>query len=143
MNELERVLEEWAKAWAAHDIDKLLTLFADDCHYEDVALGMVSRGKQELRSFAEQTLAAVPDFALELRSRFVCGDRGAMEWEMSGTHKADVPGIPSTGKRFSAIRAVTIVEFRGNKIHRNVDYWDAATVMRQTGVLPAGAVGKS
>jgi hypothetical protein len=44
--------------------------------------------------------------------------------------------MPATGKRFS-IRGVTILELQGDKIRRDSDYWDAATVMRQVGLLPA------
>jgi steroid delta-isomerase-like uncharacterized protein len=91
----------------------------------------------ELRAFAEQTFAIIPDFKLQLTSRFAGGEWGAMEWEMSGTQKIDIPGMPATGKSFSSLRAVTIVEFRAGKIARNTDYWDAATAMRQTGALPA------
>ena len=134
--DLERVLDEWAKAWAAHDAERLVALFTDDCMYEDVTLGEVNRGKAELRAFAAQTFAGVPDFKIELTSRFVGGDRGAIEWVMSGTPKVDHPHMPATGKSFSSLRAVTIIEFRDGKIRRNSDYWDAATAMRQTGVLP-------
>ncbi len=54
---------------------------------------------------------------------------------MSGTHKGDFPGMPATGKRFS-IRGVTIIELQGGKIRRNSDYWDAASMMKQVGLLP-------
>ena len=135
--ELERVLDEWARAWSAHDIEGLVALFTDDCVYEDVALEAVSQGKAELRAFAEQTFATIPDFKLQLMSRFACGNWGAVEWTMSGTQKVDIPGVPATGKSFSSLRAVTIVEFHAGKIRRNTDYWDLATAMRQTGVLPA------
>lgn len=133
---LERVLDEWAAAWKSHDIDRLLRLFTDDCVYEDVALGAVSRGHGELREFAAQTFAILPDFDLQVTSQFISGGRGAIEWIMSGTQAFAVPGFPAEGKRFSGLRAATIVEFRDGEIQRNTDYWDGAAVLRQTGVLP-------
>src|SRR5690348_10249776 len=54
---------------------------------------------------------------------------------MSGTHKGDFPGIPATGKRFSSVRGSTILELEAGKIRRQSDYWDAATFMRQVGLL--------
>src|SRR5215510_9678187 len=39
-----RMFEEWAAAWSHHDIPKLLALCTDDCTYEDVTLGAVTRG---------------------------------------------------------------------------------------------------
>src|SRR5215471_10858060 len=55
---------------------------------------------------------------------------------MSGTHSGDYPGIPATGKRYAAIRGATVVELQGGKIHRSSHYWDAATLMKQVGLLP-------
>lgn len=130
------MLEAWAMAWSSHDTEKLLSLFTDDCIYEDVTFGVINRGKEELRAFADGVFAGIPDFKVDLTMRFAAGTWAAMEWVMSGTHKGDFPGMPATGKRFS-IRGVTILEFQAGKIRRNSDYWDAASVMRQVGLLPS------
>jgi steroid delta-isomerase-like uncharacterized protein len=55
---------------------------------------------------------------------------------MSGTHAGDFPGMPATGKRLS-VRGSTILELEAGKIRRESDYWDAATFMRQVGLLPS------
>ena len=133
---MEKILDDWATAWSSHDPERVIALFTDDCVYEDVTFGAVNRGKAELRAFANGTFAAVPDFKVSLVTRFVAGNRGAMEWTMSGTHKGDFPGLPATGKRFSSIRGATIVELKEGKILRCFDYWDAATLMRLVGLLP-------
>jgi steroid delta-isomerase-like uncharacterized protein len=106
-----RVLDAWATAWSAHDTERVLALFTDDCIYEDVTFGAVCRGAKELRAFADGVFAAVPDFKIELTTRFTAGSFAGMEWVMSGTHQGEFPG--------------------------NADYWDAATVMRQVGLLPS------
>ncbi|MFN2515234.1 MAG: ester cyclase [Pyrinomonadaceae bacterium] len=136
-----QVLEAWAAAWTTHDIEKLVSLFTDDCIYEDVTFGVVNRGKQELRAFAEGVFATVPDFRLELTSRFAADRWAAVEWLMSGTPTADAPPFTATGKGFSAVRAVTIIELEGGKIRRNSDYWDGVIVMKQTGQLPVSGRG--
>jgi steroid delta-isomerase-like uncharacterized protein len=133
--EVERVLDAWATAWSSHETGKVLALFMDDAVYEDVTFGIVNHGKEELRSFADATFAAVPDFTIQLTSRFVAGNWGAIEWVMSGTHKGDFPGLPATGKHFSSIRGATIVEVQGEKIRCNSDYWDSATFTKQVGLL--------
>lgn len=135
-SDVERILDDWATAWSSHDTDKFLALFTDDCIYEDVTFGVVNHGKEELRAFAHGVFTDVPDFKMELTARFVAGPSAGMEWVMSGTHQGNFPGMPATGKRFS-IRGVTIIELQGGKIRRNSDYWDAATMMRQVGLLPA------
>jgi steroid delta-isomerase-like uncharacterized protein len=133
---VERVLDDWATAWSSRDPDKVLSLFTDDCVYEDVTFGAINHGKKELRAFAEGVFAGVPDFKVELKVRFLADTWGGIEWVMSGTHKGDFPGMPATGKRFST-RGVTILELHDGKIRRNSDYWDAAGVMRQVGLLPS------
>jgi len=130
-----RVLDDWATAWSFHDTEKVLSLFTDDCVLEDVTFGVVNRGKKELRAFADGVFAGIPDFKIELTARFSTDAWAGMEWVMSGTHKGDFPGMPATGKRFS-VRGVTILELQGGKIRRDSDYWDAASVMRQVGLLP-------
>ena len=49
----------------------------------------------------------------------------------SGTDK----GMFKTGKKFS-VRGVSILTLKNGKISHNVDYYDAATVMKQLGLLP-------
>ncbi len=83
---VERLLDDWAAAWSSHDTEKFLSLFTDDCIYEDVTFGAVNHGKKELRAYAEDVFTGVPDFKMELKAGFVTGDRGGMEWVMSGTH---------------------------------------------------------
>jgi steroid delta-isomerase-like uncharacterized protein len=131
---VEAVLEEWAAAWSSHDTERLLALFTDDIVYEDVTFGVVTHGKKELRSFAEGAFAAAPDILFKLTNRFISATCAGMEWEMSGTHKGEFPGLPPTGKRFS-VRGATIIELLASKIRRNSDYWDSATFMRQVGLL--------
>lgn len=134
--DIEKTLEAWAADWSSHDIDHLLSLFTDDCIYEDVALGVVNNGKAELKTFADSIFAAFPDFKIELKSRFVSGSWAGMEWVISATHKGDFLGIPATNKSCS-IRGTTIIELQAGKIMRNSDYCDIATFLKQIGLMPS------
>jgi steroid delta-isomerase-like uncharacterized protein len=139
--DLERLLDEWALAWSSIDSSKdperVLSLFVDDCIFEDVTFGLIARGKDELRSFVKRAFAAIPDFKYGFRNRFATSQWAVIEWVMSGTHEGDLPGIPATGKRFSAVRGSTILELEADKIRRESDYWDAVTFMKQLRVLPS------
>src|SRR5205823_6081185 len=88
----EHVLEDWARYWSSHEMDRLLTLFTDDVVYEDVTMGAVNHGKDELRAFGEGFFAGFPDVTFELTSRFTTGAQGGAEWVMRGTHRGDMPG---------------------------------------------------
>src|SRR5260370_27609245 len=72
--ELQRIADDWATAWSSSDSgdpENVLALFTEDCVFEDVTFGVVTRGKEELRSFANRAFAAVPDFRYGLASSFV------------------------------------------------------------------------
>ena len=131
-----RTIECWAAFWSAHDMEHLLPLFTESVLYEDVTLGVANRGIAELRAFGERFFSAFPDVTFELRSSFVNGTGGGAEWVMRGTHKGDLPGLPTTSKRME-IRGASIFEFSGNKIRRCSDYWDMATLLNQLGLAPA------
>ena len=102
----------------------------------NLTFGVVARGKEEIRSFVMRAFAAVPDFKYRVTSRFATKEWAVIEWVMSGTHTGDFPGIPATGKRFSSVRGTTVL-LEAGKIRRESDYWDAATFMKQVGVLPS------
>ena len=131
----EQMLEDFAAAWSQRDVDKILSYYTDDCVYEDVALGRVMRGREEIRTFIEELFRAVPDFRIEHREALVSGEGGAAEWVISGTHTSDLPGLPATGRRFS-IRGASVLELQDGKIRRISDYWDTAAFLRQLGLLP-------
>ena len=133
-------LAEWAAGWSAHDDERVVRLFTENCVYEDVTIGAVNHGKDELRAFAAAIFAAIPDFAIELSSSHAAERWAAMEWTMSGTHAADLPGLPATGKRFS-VRGATVLALAPDGISRCTDYWDKATFAAQVGLdgAPAGA----
>jgi hypothetical protein len=72
--ELQRIADDWATAWSCTDSgdpENVLALFTEECVFEDVTFGVVARGTEELRGFANRAFAAVPDFRYGLASSFV------------------------------------------------------------------------
>ena len=135
--DLEKLIEDWALAWSSPNTpEKLVSLFTDDCVYEDLPLGVVAHGKTELEQFYHLTRSGFPDFKIELTSHFVAGNRAGAEWVMTGTHKGDLPGLPATNKQVS-IRGASAFELQNNKVKRCSDYFDMAAALRQLGFLPA------
>ncbi|MBI3474687.1 MAG: nuclear transport factor 2 family protein [Acidobacteria bacterium] len=119
-------------AWNSHDPAKMLAIFTDDVYYEDVAFGEISHGKAELSKFAASEYDGVPDLELKLVRASIDDGHGTIEWTFTGTDKA----VYKTGKKFT-VRGVSVVDVRGGKISRSLDYYDISTVMRQVGLLPA------
>ena len=127
-----QISEGFIAVWNSHDVEKIVPIFTDDVLYEDVAFGAVSHGSAELRKFAASIFEAVPDVKFELVSSTVERGHGTIEWVFTGTDK----GLYKTGKRFS-VRGVSVIDLREGRISRNLDFYDAAAIMRQVGLLPS------
>jgi steroid delta-isomerase-like uncharacterized protein len=67
---------------------------------------------------------------------FSAGDRVVVRWVGSGTHVAEVNGIPPTGNRIR-VDAITIHRMRDGKIAETWEVWDTLTFLQQVGVVPA------
>ena len=130
----EKMFREYLATWSTHDVEKMASFFTNDCVYENIASGQVYRGRDSLKAWARMSFAMMPDFKVEATSLFASGSWVACEWVMTGTQTGDAPGLPATGKSFK-VRGSTIVELKEGKIHRNADYWDWATLMRQLGAM--------
>jgi steroid delta-isomerase-like uncharacterized protein len=126
------VAESFITVWNSHDVEKVIPVFTNDVLYEDVTFGAVNHGSAELRKFAASIFAAVPDVKFELVNSAVAREHGTIEWVFTGTDH----GLYKTGKRFS-VRGVSVIDLRGGRISRNLDFYDAASIMRQIGLLPS------
>jgi steroid delta-isomerase-like uncharacterized protein len=126
------ISESFIAAWNSHDVEKVIPIFTNDVLYEDVTFGAANHGSAELRKFAASIFEAVPDVKFELVSSTVERGHGTIEWVFTGTDK----GLYMTGKRFS-VRGVSVIDLREGRISRNLDFYDAASIMRQVGLLPS------
>jgi steroid delta-isomerase-like uncharacterized protein len=132
-----QLIEEWAAVWSSPTMmEQLVSLFTDDCVYEDVTMGVVDHGKSEVANFYTLVFGAFPDFKMELTSHFMADNCAGAEWRMTGTHQGNLPGLPATNKPFS-IQGATVFELQDNKFSRCSDYWDMASFLKQIGVMPA------
>jgi ketosteroid isomerase-like protein len=82
---LRRILE----AFNRHDLDAIMSQFADDCVLEfprgpDV-WGRRFVGKDEVRRGLGARLEGIPDVRYVDDEHFACGNRGVSEWTITGT----------------------------------------------------------
>lgn len=66
---------------------------------------------------------------------FSSGDRVVVRWTGSGTHVAEVNGIPATGNKVR-VDAITIHRMKGGKIAESWEVWDTLGFLQQLGVVP-------
>ncbi len=67
--------------WDAH-----FELIAEDCEWEDVPGGLITRGPAELVEDTRSFVAAFPDIHVETLRVIAQGDLVAIEWRGRGTH---------------------------------------------------------
>jgi ketosteroid isomerase-like protein len=88
---LQRVLD----AFNAHDLDTIMSHFAEDCVFESPRgpdrCGRRFVGKDEVRRGLAARFEGIPDVRYTDDDHFVCGDRGVSEWTISGTTVAGEP----------------------------------------------------
>lgn len=129
--EARRIGKAWCDAWNAHDPAAFAQAFTRDVYYEDVTTGVVSHGPTELATYAQSEWEVFPDLRFQCVSTVANDGRGSIEWIGSGTEV----GLYGTHKHVS-VRGASVIEIRGGKIARSIDYYDFATILSQVGQLP-------
>ena len=98
-------------AFNRHDIDAVMTHFADDCVFYTVAgpeaHGTRIEGRAAIARAFEAVWQAMPDAHWAHHSHFVAGDRAVSEWTFSGTD--------ATGMRTEA-QGADLFTIKGGKL---------------------------
>jgi ketosteroid isomerase-like protein len=83
------VLDKVLEAFNRHDLDAIMSYFADDCVFESPRgpdrWGSRFVGKDEVRRGLAARFEGIPDVRYHDGDHFACGHRGASEWTISGT----------------------------------------------------------
>jgi ketosteroid isomerase-like protein len=76
-------------AFNAHDLDEIMSFFADDCVLEtprgDQPWGTRFEGPAAVREGLAQRFRGLPDVHYADDEHWVCGDRGVSRWLLTGT----------------------------------------------------------
>lgn len=96
----EDLLQSFAVAFNAHDVDGIMQYMTDDCVFEASAgphaNGDIFTGQAEVKKAFENVFANFPDAHWGRARHFVSGDRGFSEWIFTGT-KPDGTRVEVTG----------------------------------------------
>lgn len=95
--------ERFAARLNAHDIDGFAALFADDYINNQASAAAPARkelsAKQATVAFFQARLVAMPDLQVTVETQLSQGDKVAVSFVYTGTHKGPYFGIAPTGKR--------------------------------------------
>ena len=112
------VLQEVLDAFNAHDLDLIMSFFADDCVMDmphgPGPGGRLLVGKDEVREGIRSRLDGIPDIHYGDDRHWVCDDRGVSEWTIRGTQR--------NGERIE-VRGCDLFEFVDGKVTRKDAFW--------------------
>jgi ketosteroid isomerase-like protein len=111
-------LEQVLAAFNRHDVDAVMTYFAEDAVLEmprgSDPWGTRLVGKAAVREGLASRFAGIPDVHYSEDRHWVSGNRGTSEWLLTGT--------TTSGDRI-AVRGCDLWEFRDGLIIRKDSYW--------------------
>ena len=116
------MIQAIAAAFDRHDLDAIMSHFADDAVFEAPRgpdpWGKRFVGRDEVRAGFAGRFAGIPDVRYRDDQHFVDGDRGASEWTLSGT--------TTDGQRIE-VRGCDLWTFRDGKVVKKDSFWKIVT----------------
>jgi steroid delta-isomerase-like uncharacterized protein len=93
------LVEEHVRLENEHNLEGVLGTFGETAKYEDEAWGDDYEGRDGVRSFYQQLMAALPDLQIQVKQKHVTDDSVLLEVLIRGTHLGPWRGLPATGRR--------------------------------------------
>jgi steroid delta-isomerase-like uncharacterized protein len=118
--DIRSTLKDLCDAFNAHDLDRIMSLFADDCVLEmprgDRPWGSRFEGKHNVRAALATRFEGLPDVHYGAEEHFVDADAntGMSKWLLTGTRR--------DGTRVE-VRGCDFYTFRDGKVIRKDSYW--------------------
>jgi steroid delta-isomerase-like uncharacterized protein len=114
-----------------HRFDDTLRTF-EHPRYEIVGTGEVYDGAEEVAGYYRASRSAFPDQRNENTVLHAAQDAVIAEFDLVGTHRGELRGIPPTGRSFRC-RMCAVFEFEpeGERIVCERVYFDQGTIARQ------------
>jgi steroid delta-isomerase-like uncharacterized protein len=113
-----RLLESLAEAFNDHDLDRIMSFFAEDCSLDmprgSAPWGTRYVGKAAVRAGLQTRFQMLPDVHYGDARHFATEKIGISEWLVTGT-------LPSGAA--IAVRGCDHYEFRDGKVVRKDSYW--------------------
>jgi steroid delta-isomerase-like uncharacterized protein len=111
-------LKAFLEAFNRHDLDAIMTFFAEDCVFDmprgPEPWGRRYIGREAVREGLASRFTGLPDVHYGDDRHWVCGNRGVSEWLLTGTTQAGIR---------VEVRGVDLLEFENGKIVRKDSYW--------------------
>ncbi|MBI4964699.1 MAG: ester cyclase [Desulfomonile tiedjei] len=118
------------KAYIQHDLDAAAELITRDYCLHDPTRPDFAGGVDAFKRAQKLYLDAISAHDLKINEQIAEGDRVVTRWTVTGTQRADLPGIPNRGCSFK-VGGITISRVSDGHIAEEWQDWDDAGLRRQ------------
>jgi predicted ester cyclase len=91
-----------------------------------------------ITEFFKALVTAVPDTRIDAEDLLVDGDRVAIRFVLTGTHRGELFGVAGTGRALR-VEGITVLRFVDGLVVERWNRLDDVALLTQLGVLPAAA----
>jgi steroid delta-isomerase-like uncharacterized protein len=128
------LVQDFARAFNARDVDALLACFTDGASYTDNFYGE-HRGQAALRAMFERMFREGRDYTWRMDAIVETRESAAAEWTFGYVVTDAVPRSAGRKVRF---RGMSLFELAGGRIARYREYFDTGVALLQLGFTPDG-----
>ncbi len=138
------IVEEHVRLENAHDLEGVLRTFGDSARYDDEPWDAHYQGRDQVRDFYSQLMAALPDLHIEILQCHFADEAILLEVMIRGTQLGPWRGLPATGRRVAIPLCGRYTFTPDDRLAGEKIYYDRATVLHQLGVFhePQTLLGK-
>jgi steroid delta-isomerase-like uncharacterized protein len=118
------------------DVDGYITtLYREDCRFHGFP-APYGDDRDGIARFFRDLVSAVPDAQITATDVVAAGDRVAIRFTLTGTHRGELLGAPATGASLE-VEGMTILRFDGERVAERWNRLDDVALLAQLGVLAA------
>jgi steroid delta-isomerase-like uncharacterized protein len=134
----KQVVRHFFELLDRHDTERMGQLLVSSTNYSFQPSGMPHMDWNEHKQLLAAFTRAFPDINHNIEDMVAEGDKVAVRFNVTGTHKGEFQGIPPTGRNLSLdeMAFITIID---GKITEGWITSDTMSFMQQIGAVPADA----
>lgn len=122
------------EAWSKGNLSIIDEIVSDDYVYHEPYAGEI-HGQEGLKHLVNMYRTGYPDLMFTVEDVIAEGNKVVIRWSCAGTHKAELMGIPATGKRTDT-KGINIIRFKDGMVVEEWTSWDALGWLQQLGIVP-------
>lgn len=117
-------------AWNAHEVESIAAQYEADGKLTVIGMPEFA-GRDGIKTEAQMTLAAAPDFKVGVSRVFMKDNLAVVEWVVTGTNTGDMPQMKATKRPFGVHGASVVTFADSGLIKEEHRYFDMPTQMAQ------------